>query len=135
MFTAVYGVGYTVVSFVLVAAASGMAERSSIPFSLMGSPFNVVSDIGLLFPLPGLILGVLLIRGHGRAAAGWLLIHYVGIPIAIWHNSYLSVRYQLDQLHLTPEGTLALAIFYLLGNVFAWVLIFRRDSSMVPNEV
>jgi len=133
LFTGVYFVSYTLASLVLVVAATGMGEGSSISLFLIGSPLTVVQDTALFFPLPGLVLGALLIFRRRRAAAFWLLIHYVGIPVAIWRDS-LNVRYEMERLHRTPGGTLAFTIFYLLGNVFAWTLILRRDSVAVLVE-
>ena len=130
MFTGVYCVFYTLVSLVLAAAATGMGEGSGISLLVMGSPLSAI-DVPL-FPLPGLILGALLIFRQRRVAAFWLLIHYVGIPIAIWRAPF--VDYSLEQLHRTAGGTVAFAIFYLLGNVFAWMVILRRDSVAVPVE-
>jgi hypothetical protein len=131
LFTGVYFVFYTLVSLVLAAAATGMGEGSTISLFVMGSPLSAIIDLPL-FPLPGLILGALLIFRQRRVAAFWLLIHYVGIPIAIWRAPF--VDYSLEQLHRTAGGTLAFAIFYLLGNIFAWMIILRRDLVAVPVE-
>jgi hypothetical protein len=128
----IFAVLYFIASLVLVAATSGMAEGSSIPFALIGSPVTAVLDGGLLLvPVPGLVFGALLAVNRRRLAGGFLVLHYVCVPIAIGHQAYLSVQHEYEKLLATPGAVPVLFLSYVISNVFAWMTILR-DRSLKP---
>lgn len=120
---------YGILLWVAGVILSGMGEGPNTAMAVFGSPISA-TPFPLAVPAFWMLEGLFLAGGFPKTAGGWLILHWMVVPLAIRrHMTSPTWSAEWDGLmavfRADPISSGSLFAIYIVGLIAAWVSVFR----------